>query len=192
MLYNFEPVNSRKNTNSIKHDFHIALNRPADAIPLWVADMDFLVPVEVEEALLQTTKHGIYGYTDTGDDYLIALREWFAEGFDFHFEDRWLVKTPGVVFAICMAIQALTNEGDAILIQQPVYHPFLNSILDNKRKPVDNSLVLQNGKYQVDITDFENKIVTNDVKMFILCSPHNPVGRVWTPAVLKQIGDICL
>jgi len=192
MKYNFDEVINRKNTNSIKHDFAIERGKTADILSLWVADMDFRVPRSVTEALVKWSEHGIFGYSECKNDYFEALYNWYSPRFDWEVQEKWLVKTPGVVYAICTAIRALTNEGDGILIQQPVYYPFSESILANNRKMVNNSLVYENGSYHIDFVDFENKIVENNVKLFIFCSPHNPVGRVWTKEELTCLGDICV
>lgn len=192
MTYNFDEHIDRRNTNSLKYDFAVERNRPADILPLWVADMDFKMPDEVINELKKSVEHGIFGYTDTKDDYTDVLIDWFKTRFDFEVKKQWLVKTPGIVYAICMAIQAFTKEGDAVLIQKPVYYPFSLSIIDNNRKLVNNPLIYKDGKYSIDFEDFENKIVENDVKLFILCSPHNPVGRVWTKEELTKLGNICL
>lgn len=191
MSYNFDEIIDRKYTNSIKYDFAVERGKPHDVIPLWVADMDFKVPPEVIDALVKASQYGIFGYTEVKKDYFEALYNWFKERFNFTIEPGWLVKTPGVVFAIAASIRALTNEGDAVMIQRPVYYPFSETIIANNRKLVNNPLVYENGAYRIDFDDFEVKIAENNVKMFILCSPHNPVGRVWTKEELIKMGDIC-
>ena len=190
--YDFDTIHNRKNTNSLKHDCHRQFGKPENLIPLWVADMDFAVPLEVKEALVKCAEHGIFGYSEAGESYWEALSGWFAEGFDYHPGHEWLVKAPGVVFAAALAIRALTNEGESVMIQRPVYHPFTQIINDNNRKLVNNPLIYENGTYRIDFIDFERKIRENNVKLFILCSPHNPVGRVWTRSELEVMGDICL
>lgn len=192
MSYNFDEIINRKNTNSIKYDFAVERGKPDDVLPLWVADMDFRTPDVVIEALMESAKHGIFGYSDSKEAYFNAISNWYNERFDWQVEQSWLVKTPGIVYAIAIAIRALTKEGDAIIIQQPVYYPFSNAVTNNNRKLVNNSLVYKDGKYTIDFIDFEEKIKENKVKMFILCSPHNPVGRVWTKEELIQLGDICV
>jgi cystathionine beta-lyase len=144
------------------------------------------------QALEKSVRHGIFGYSECKDGYFEAVRDWYRQYFDWNVQNEWLVKTPGVVFAICAAIRALTKEGEAVLIQRPVYYPFFESILNNDRKLVNSPLVYDNGKYSIDFQDFEEKIIQNQVKLFILCSPHNPVGRVWTKEELTRIGDICV
>ncbi|HHX62727.1 MAG TPA: pyridoxal phosphate-dependent aminotransferase [Epulopiscium sp.] len=192
MDHNFDEIVDRKNTNSLKYDFMVERGKPEDILPLWVADMDFRTPDAVTEALIESAEHGIFGYSDTKENYFNAIYNWYKTRFDWEVEPSWLVKTPGVVYAIAVAIKAFTNEGDAVIIQQPVYHPFSNTIIDNNRKLVNNSLVYKDGKYTIDFNDFEQKIKENGVKLFVLCSPHNPVGRVWTQEELIRLGDICL
>lgn len=192
MKYNFDEVINRKNTNSIKYDFAVERGKPDGILPLWVADMDFRVPTSVTEALVKVSEHGIFGYSECKRDYYKALHNWYLTRFGWELQEEWLVKTPGVVYAICTAIRALTKEGDGVIIQQPVYYPFSESIKANKRKLVNSSLQYKNGKYHIDFNDFETKIIENNVKLFILCSPHNPVGRVWTKEELTRLGDICI
>ena len=192
MNYNFDEIIDRRNTNSLKYDFAIERNKPSDVLPLWVADMDIKTPFEVREALKKSAEHGIFGYSDVKIEYFNTLHTWFKTKFAWDTKPEWLVKTPGVVFAICTAIRAFTEKGDAVLIQRPVYYPFSLSIKDNERKLVNNPLVYKDGKYEIDFADFEQKIIDNGVKLFILCSPHNPVGRVWSKEELLKIGDICI
>ena len=192
-MYNyFDELVDRTNTNSLKYDFAVERGKPVDILPLWVADMDFKAPDAVLDVLTTASQHGIFGYSDTKEDYFNTLYHWFHTYFDWSIEKSWLVKTPGVVYAICTAIRGLTQKGDAVLIQQPVYYPFSEAITDNERLLVNNPLVYKDGKYSIDFEDFEAKIVEHKVKLFILCSPHNPVGRVWTKEELIQLGDICL
>lgn len=192
MSSEFDRIINRYNTDCLKYDFAEKRGKPKDILPLWVADMDFCTPDCVIEALENRSRHGIFGYSDVGHEYKEVLHNWFMRYFQWHVEPAWLVKTPGVVFAICAAIRALTNQGDAILIQQPVYYPFSESILSNNRKLIVNQLIYSQGKYTINWQDFEEKIIKDNVKLFVLCSPHNPVGRVWTEAELKRMGDICL
>ena len=188
---NFDLVIDRRNTNSLKHDFAKENNLPEDVLPMWGADMDFKAAPCVIEALQKSVDHGIFGYSDTKDDYYDIVVSWFRDHFDFVPEREWLVKTPGVVYALAMAVRALTKEGEAVIIQPPVYYPFYNVINNNKRKLIESPLVYADGKYTIDFEDFENKIKDNDVKLFILCSPHNPVCRVWTKDELQKLGEIC-
>ncbi|MBC3804430.1 putative C-S lyase [Acetobacterium fimetarium] len=192
MRYNFNEIIKRDNTNSIKFDFAGQCGKPEGLLPLWVADMDFKTPEPVVEALVEKSRHGIFGYSESGPDYFSILKDWFKTNFDWHIQPDWLVKTPGVVFAIAKAVQSLTQKDDSVIIQQPVYYPFAEIIRKNERNLVVNQLVYKNGRYTIDYDDFENRIVKNDVKLFVLCNPHNPVGRVWTKEELIRLGDICL
>lgn len=188
----FNKIIDRKNTDSIKYDFAVRRGKPEGLLPLWVADMDFRAPDCVIDALCDKSNHGIFGYSESGEAYFEVLQHWFAERFSWDIKESWLVKTPGVVFAINIAIRALTEKGDGVLIQQPVYYPFASSVQANERTLVVNELVNTDGRYCIDFDDFERKISENNVKLFILCSPHNPVGRVWTREELIRMGDICL
>lgn len=190
----FDKVVNRKGTKSLKYDFAVKRGYPEDVLPLWVADMDFPTSSYVEDALVNVARHNIYGYSNTqeGDGFFEAVSGWMKRHHDFEVEREWHVKTPGVTFAIAHAIRALTKPGDAVIIQQPVYYPFSSIIRENKRKLVSSDLVIdEEGRYHMDFEDFEKRIAENDVKLFILCSPHNPVGRVWTKDELITVGDIC-
>lgn len=189
--YDFDQVIDRHNTNSLKYDFAVERGRPGDVLPLWVADMDFRAPEPVLHALRKSVDHGIFGYSEVKDDYYEAVADWFRTRFGWKTQPEWLVKTPGVVFALAMAVRALTEPGDSVLIQPPVYYPFFSVIRDNDRKVVESELVYQNGRYSIDFEDFERRASARDVKLFILCSPHNPVGRVWTREELRRLGEIC-
>ncbi|MCL1988305.1 MAG: pyridoxal phosphate-dependent aminotransferase [Firmicutes bacterium] len=191
MKYNFDEIIERKNTDSLKYDYAEEMHKPADLLPLWVADMDFRIPPEATAEIQKSVDHAIYGYTITKDDYLQVVQSWFYNNFDFQTQKEWLVKTPGIVFALATAVKAFTAENDAILIQKPVYYPFDSVIVNNNRKLINNPLQYKNGKYYINFEDFEQKIAENKVKMFILCSPHNPVSRVWTTDELYNMGKIC-
>lgn len=192
MSYNFDEIIDRRNTDCLKYDFAAERGKPEDVLPLWVADMDFRTAPGIIEAALADASFGIYGYTESKEDYFQAIANWYQIYFDWKVERRWLVKTPGIVFAIGVAIKALTKKGDAVMIQQPVYYPFSETVIDSDRKLVNNALVLRDGHYEIDFEDFEKKIREEEVKLFVLCSPHNPVGRVWTKEELLRIGEICL
>ena len=188
----FDKVVDRKNTSCLKYDFAVKRGMPADILPLWVADMDFKTSSYIQDAVAAQAEHGIYGYTESGDSYFEAVQAWFFTHYDWKVEEKWLVKTPGVVFALAMAVQAFTQENDAVMIQQPVYYPFSGVIKDNGRRIIDNTLVQDEaGSYHMDLVDFEEKIIREKVKLFFLCNPHNPVGRAWTREELEKIGDIC-
>lgn len=189
---NFEDKINRKNTNSIKWDGHEKFNIHPDSIPLWVADMDFKTLPEITQALNKQVEFGVYGYAFEPDSYFDSVISWMKRRHNWNIQKEWILTTPGVVSGVNACILAFTEENDSILIQEPVYHPFKNSIKYNKRIPIVNELVRSNTHYSIDFTDFENKIVENNVKLFILCSPHNPVGRVWLKEELIQMADICL
>jgi len=188
---NFNNPPARKNTNSLKYDCNANYNKPEGLLPLWVADMDFQIPAEITAALQASVNHAIYGYTETSTTYFQAVHNWFSSRFNYHTKEEWLIKTPGVVFSLGMSIKAFTSPGDKILIQNPLYYPIANTINANHRIVVDNTLVYTQGGYQIDMADFEAQIKTHNVKMFILCNPHNPVGRVWTHEELQEMGRIC-
>lgn len=191
MLVDFDTVPNRRGTNCFKYDFAREMGMPEDVLPLWVADMDFPTAPAVLERLHALAEHGIFGYTGVKNAYFSAVHNWYAQRFGWETQRSWLVTTPGVVFAIAIAIRAFTQKGDAILIQQPVYYPFANKVTENDRQLVVNPLVLKNGRYEMDFADMERKIVDYHVKMLLLCSPHNPVGRVWTKEELLHVGEIC-
>ena len=188
---NFEDKINRKNTNSIKWDGHEKFNIHPDAIPLWVADMDFRTLPEITQALNKQVDFGVYGYAFEPESYFESVIGWMKRRHQWEIQKEWILTTPGVVSGVNACILAFTQESDSILIQEPVYHPFKNSIKYNKRIPIINELVRKDTHYSIDYIDFENKIVENNVKLFILCSPHNPVGRVWLKEELIQMADIC-
>ena len=190
----FDRVVDRRNTRCLKFDFAVKRGYQEDVLPLWVADMDFRTSSYVEDALAELTRHNIYGYTNTqcGDGFFEAVSGWMKRHHRWNVDPSWHVKTPGVCFAIAAAIRAFTRPDDAVIIQQPVYYPFERLIRLNGRKVITSDLVQEaDGRYRMDPDDFEQKIIQNNVKLFILCSPHNPVGRVWTAEELRKIGRIC-
>ena len=188
----FDAVIDRKNTNSLKYDFAAERGKPENILPLWVADMDFRISSYIQEALVRQAEHGIYGYSDTKKEYFDAVSSWMERHHGWKVEEAWLVKTPGIVFALAMAVKAFTEKGDAVLISRPVYYPFHEVIQENDRRIVDSTLVLEeDGIYHMDFDDFEEKIIREKVKLFFLCNPHNPVGKAWTREELVTLGDIC-
>lgn len=189
----FDRIIDRKNTRCLKYDFAVKRGMPEDVLPLWVADMDFETSSYIEDALTERVKEGIFGYSDVQTPYFEIIRDWMIRHHDWEPQEKWLIKTPGVVFALAMAVKAYTDPGDKVLLQQPVYYPFSEVITDNGREVVSNDLVLTvDGTYKIDFADFEQKIIANGIKLFLLCSLHNPVGRVWTKEELEKIGDICV
>lgn len=189
----FDKKIERKNTDCLKFDFAVRRGKPADVLPLWVADMDFQTSSLILDEIQKRVAHGVFGYTETADRYFEAVAGWMKRHHDLDIKQNWVVKTPGVVFALAMAVKAYTEPGDNVLIQQPVYYPFSEVIEDNNRNIISSDLVLsEDGRYRIDFEDLENKIVQHQVKLFLLCSPHNPVGRVWTREELARIADICV
>ena len=192
VTYDFDKVIDRRNTDCLKYDFAVQRGRPKDVLPFWVADMDFPIAQEIEDALVKRCQHGIFGYSEATDGYFAALQNWYLKHFNWQVQRPWLIKTPGVVFALAMAVKAFTEPGDGVLVQQPVYYPFTEVIRDNDREVVNAPLALVNGHYEIDFADLEQKLANPKVKLMFLCSPHNPVGRVWTKEELLKVGDLCL
>ena len=192
MQYDFDTPIDRTHTWSIKHDFKKENGKADDILPLWVADMDFRSPESVVEALKKAVDHGIFGYSRADESYFDAVAAWYQKRHHLTLQPEWMTCTPGIVFALSIAVRAFTQEGDAVLIQPPVYHPFSRAILRNKRTLVENPLVLKDGHYEMDLEELEQKVLDEHVKLMILCNPHNPVGRVWTREELTSLADICL
>ena len=190
-IFDFDHVPDRRHTNSLKFDFAERRGYPADVLPLWVADMDFPTAPPVIDALKRASEFGIFGYSEVEESYSDAVIGWFERRFGWSAKPSWMVKTPGVVYALAMAVQAFTEPGEAVLIQPPVYYPFYEVVRDNGRKLVENPLLYDGETYSVDFDDFERKVAGENVRLFCLCSPHNPVGRVWSIDELKRMGDIC-
>lgn len=189
----FDTRIDRRNTDCLKYDFAKKRGMAEDLLPLWIADMDFRISSYIQDALDRRIAHGIFGYSESRESYFEALSGWMKERYDWEVSEEWLIKTPGIVFALAMAVKAFTSEGDGVLLQQPVYYPFSEVIEDNGRVVVSNDLLYgEDNRYHIDYEDFERKIKYGNIKLFFLCSPHNPVGRVWTREELTRIGDICL
>lgn len=182
---------NRKQTDSLKWD---ALNErygDEQLLPLWVADMDFSVPISIQEALKERIDHGIFGYSLVPDDYFFAYDGWQRRHEQTKFQKEWLHFTSGVVQGLYDLINCFTDEGDQILIQPPVYYPFFDVIRNQNRQLVTSNLIETAAGYQMDLAHFEQQLTENDIKLFILCSPHNPVGRVWTKDELKALLSLC-
>jgi cystathionine beta-lyase len=190
MEYDFSSYISREGTSAIKYDKREALFGNSNVIPMWVADMDFATPPFIIERLQKRLTHSILGYTHRDPDYDNSIAAWLLKRFEWKIDTTWLAFCPGVVAGLNHAVQAFTKPGDKVLIQTPVYHPFFYAVKQNGRDLITNQLILTNGKYSIDFDDFERKI-SDGVKLFILCSPHNPVGRVWNKEELTQMATIC-
>ena len=191
--YDFDKAVDRRKTSCLKYDFGMKRKGRDDLLPLWVADMDFQLPEEILADFRSRIDHGIFGYTDPDQEYFDALDHWFFTRHGYHVDRETVTVGCGVVYGLATGVKAFTKEGDAILIQQPVYYPFSEVIRDNGRVVVSNDLYLgEDNRYHIDLADFEKKIVEYHVKLFLLCSPHNPTGRVFTKEELTAMGDLCV
>ena len=188
MKYDFDEIIPRRGTNSYKWDSA----GDADVLPMWVADMDFRTAPPVVEALRKRVEHGIFGYVRVLDAYYSAVTNWFARRHDWQIEKEWIIYTTGVVPALSAVIKALTVPGDKVMVQTPVYNCFFSSIRNNGCGMITNPLIYRNGTYQINFADLEQKAADPNVKVLLLCNPHNPAGRVWTKQELTRIGDICI
>lgn len=187
----FKEIFDRKNTRSVKWDMLQAMFQSDDVLPMWVADMDFKAPEAVNEALIKRAQHGIYGYTVIDEAVSGSIINWLEKRHNWTVDPTWLSYSNGVVTSLHIAVQAFTEPKDKILIQTPVYPPFYNVIKAHDRELVKNPLVNKDNYYTIDFADFENKLKSG-VKAFILCSPHNPVGRVWKKEELEEMARLCL
>ena len=204
MTCQFDEKISRKGTHSIKWEFVLEDSKlivasqsdprgeKAQLLPMWVADMDFRSPPAVIDALVARAEHGVYGYTFPTDSYYEALQNWVARRHGWELKRDWVLQTPGLLPALNMLVQTFVAPGEKVLIQPPVYYPFFWAVEDNGAQIVSNSLINENGRYRMNLEDLAQKASDPAVKMVILCNPHNPVGRAWTPDELTQFGEICL
>jgi cystathionine beta-lyase len=187
----FDAVIDRRGTNSVKWDDAERIFGEPDILPLWVADMDFSCPPEVVEAVVKRAQHPIYGYPGKPKALFEAAKGWIRRRFGYDLKTEWMTAVPGVVPAIRMAIMAFTKPGDKVVIQPPIYPPFFSTVEDLGRRLVKNPLKVENGRYVMDFDDLKRKI-DERTKMILLCSPHNPVGRVWTKDELLELGEIAV
>ena len=183
MKYDFESLTDRKGTNSLKWDLF------DDDIPMWVADMDFKVAPAIHDAIIKRAEHPVYGYTIIPDELFEAYISWWDRRYDFRMSREDMLYSIGVMPSISSMIRCLTDVGDEIVIQSPVYHVFYYVIEDNGRKVLENPLIYENGAYEIDFDDLEEKLSRS--KMMILCNPHNPIGKIWSAEDLKRIGELC-
>ena len=181
----------RKNTNSLKWDALDVRYGDPDLISMWVADMEIKSPKEIIEALKNRCEHGVFGYSYASDEYYSALISWMKENHNFNIEKDWIRFSQGVVTAIYCFINIFTKINDSVLILTPVYYPFHNAVKDNNRKLITSDLINNNGYFTINYDDVEKKIIENDVKLFIQCSPHNPAGRVWKEDEIRKMLEIC-
>jgi cystathionine beta-lyase len=190
--YDFDTIIDRSNNYSSKWD-ELGINFGRDdLLPMWVADMDFMSPKPVIETIEARAKQGIYGYTSRPESYFESVARWMKKRHDWDVKTDWMIFSPGVVPALSFIVNAFTHPGDKILVQSPVYYPFFKVIENNGRRVVNNPLLSKDGHYTIDFDDLEEKAKDPQVKLLFLCSPHNPVGRVWTEKELKKLGRICI
>lgn len=190
-MFNFDEIIDRKDNFSAKWSEMDKVFGSNDLLPMWVADMDFKTSPAIIDSLKKRLEQGIYGYTTRPESYNNSIKNWLSNRFDWTINTNWLLFSPGVIPTISLAIESLTEKNDKIMIQQPVYSPFSSVVKNNEREVIINPLLkLNNGDYVMDYEDIEKNI--NEVKMFLLCNPHNPVGRVWRKEELEKLGDICL
>ena len=190
MKYNFDKVLERHNTGSLKWDF-CEIHDGVEVLPMWVADMDFESPAEIVHAMEKRVKHGVFGYTTIPESYYKAVIDWMKRRFNWEIRKDWITTTPGVVSALSLAVLEFTEPGDKVIVQSPVYHPFYKIIRDNGRRVVENMLMREGNRYIMDYEDLE-KLIDDNTRMLILCSPHNPVGRVWEKNELMKLSEICM
>lgn len=188
MKYDFDEIVNRRGTNSVKWDEA----KEEGVIPMWVADMDFKAAPCILEALKKRVDHGVFGYTIVPDSYYESIVSWFERRHQWHIKRDWIIYTSGVVPAISAIIKALTEPGDKVLVQTPVYNCFFSSIRNNGCTIAENALVRKGNSYEIDFDDFERQAADEKTKVFLLCNPHNPAGRVWTQEELSRMNDICL
>lgn len=192
LKYDFDTVIERSGNYSSKWDELKKMFGRDDLLPMWVADMDFMSPQPVVDVLVERAKQGIYGYTSRPESYFESVARWMKKRHNWDVKTEWMIYTPGVVPALSFIINAFTYPGDKVLVQQPVYYPFFRVIEDNGRRIVNNPLIYKDGRYTMDFDDLEEKVKDRRIKLMFLCSPHNPVGRVWTKDELIRLGRICI
>lgn len=181
----------RRNTESLKWDALEERFEDADLLPLWVADMEFQTPETVTNALINRIQHGVFGYSLDNADYFRSFSAWQEKRHNIHLQKEWLRFSTGVVQSLYHLIQCFSEKGDGVLIQPPVYYPFFHAVKDTERKLVVSPLKSENGQYRFDLKDFEEKLRVEKPKLFILCSPHNPVGRIWDEDELLEVLSLC-
>ena len=191
MKHNFDQLIDRRDTNSYKWDQSEKLFGDADILPLWVADMDFASPPAVQEALERRAAEGIYGYTIRSEKYIDAIINWFRERYHWKIEASWLTDSPGIVTSLSLAVELFSEPGSSVILQSPVYYPFYDVIRMNGREVAANPLVIREGRYEMDFALLEHLMIQG-AKLMLLCSPHNPGGRVWEREELIRLGDLCL
>lgn len=188
----FDVLVDRRNTDCVKWDGLKDIYGRDDVLPLWIADMDFKSSPKIIEAIIERAKHGVFGYPLDSMKTFQPFIEWNSKRNSLYIDAEWILTCPGIVTAFCLGILAYTKEGEKVMIQTPVYPPFHSGVKDNGRVLIENELIEKDGYYTIDFESFEKKIKDNNVKLFILCNPHNPIGRVWSKEELGKMADICL
>lgn len=191
MHYNFDEIINRERTGSVKYDLRKRIFGDEKVLPLWVADMDFRTPDFIMGALQKRLEHEILGYTLIPPSFYKSVADWNKRRHNWMIKSEWISFSPGVVPALNLLVMAFTQPGDGIIIQPPVYFPFFTAVENHGRRLIANPLRYEQGRYEMDFRDLESKI-DKGTRMLILCSPHNPTGNVWSPDVLRRIGEICI
>lgn len=191
MDFDFDRVVERRGTNSVKWDAASSMFGSSDVLPMWVADMDFPTPEAVRQALVERAQHGVFGYNTKPTGYYEAMLGWLKRRHDWEVQQEWLTTSPSVLTSIALLLSILTEPEDEVIVQTPVYHMFFNVVRANGRQVVESPLLEHEGRYTMDYEDLEAKL-KNGAKLLLLCNPHNPVGRVWTPEELRKVGELCL
>lgn len=186
---NFDKIISREGTHTEKYEQRIEKFGTNDVLPLWVADMDLPSSYAIQTALLERVKHPIYGYTGYHEEYFEAIQRWMQKAHNWQIKDEWIAPINAIVTGLNLAVEALSDKGDGVIIQPPIYPPFYSAITKHKRSVLENELKLVDGRYEIDFEDFENK--AKEAKLFLFCSPHNPTGRVWSKKELTKLASIC-
>jgi cysteine-S-conjugate beta-lyase len=189
--YDFDEIVNRAQTNSLKYDQRKKFFGNEDILPLWVADMDFRTPDFIVEAIKKRVSHEIFGYTFRPESYSQSIVNWMKKRHGWNIRPEWISFSPGVVAGLTLAVQALSNPGDGVIVQPPVYNPFFDSVKGSGRKLIENPLVLINGRYHFDLDDLRQKI-TSDTRLLLLSNPHNPGGMAWTKSELTALAQVCL
>lgn len=189
--YNFDEIVPREGTNSLKYDAREMFFKSKDALPLWVADMDFKTPDFIIDAIKKRVEHEIFGYTFRSESYYNSIIDWMKRRHNWKIQKQWISFSPGVVSGLTFCVETFSKPGDGVIVQPPVYFPFFDSVKGTKRKMIENPLKIENGRYTFDFEDLKSKI-TKNTKLLLLCNPQNPGGMVWTREELTELTSICL
>lgn len=191
-MYYFDELIDRRGTNSLKFDLIERIFGTKDILPMWVADMDFPIAPEIEDALKRCLQHKVFGYTLRNEGFYNAVTQWMQQQHNWKIKNEWILYSPGVVPSLNLAVLTYTSPGDKIIVQPPVYYPFFNAVKDHNRELLYNTLILQEGRYHINWNELESQASDPRTSMILLCSPHNPGGRVWTKQELEKLTNICL